>query len=355
MTKIAIITDTHFGVQDSSQMVHDANEKFFGEVFFPKIDQLGIETVLHLGDLTHKRQSISFWTAHNMRCTFFHPLADRRLHLYGVVGNHDSYYRDTLQVNSWRELAGWLPRIHVIEFPTETTIGDCRFLLLPYSTKENQGAIQGAMAATSARVAAGHLDIQGFLYRKGVLSEKGFRAGEFSRFELVLSGHYHKKQTKGNITYLGSHSQQDWSDFGDERGFHVLDTSSLELEFVPNPYNLYEAFVYDDVGFEDFGLLPGDYEKYRGKHVKVIVKNKENPFLFDSIIGQLEKGGPAGVQIVDDHKNANLVTDEEVLEGTEDTITAIKKYVEGVETQADKARVESLVLDLYNEALNLES
>ena len=49
--KVALITDTHFGVRKGSQVFHDYFEKFYNEVFFPALDEHGIDTVIHLGEI----------------------------------------------------------------------------------------------------------------------------------------------------------------------------------------------------------------------------------------------------------------------------------------------------------------
>jgi DNA repair exonuclease SbcCD nuclease subunit len=52
----------------------------------------------------------------------------------------------------------------------------------------------------------------------------------FLKFELVMSGHFHTKSQKGNITYLGNTYQMYWNDYADQRGFHIFDTDTLKLE-----------------------------------------------------------------------------------------------------------------------------
>jgi hypothetical protein len=55
--------------------------------------------------------------------------------------------------------------------------------------------------------------------------------------------------------------------------------------------------------------------------------------------------------IVDDHKHMDLLSDEE-LEGVEDTLTILQKYVDGLEIQGEKNHLTELVTSLYNEALD---
>jgi hypothetical protein len=48
--KVALITDTHFGARKGNQTFHDYFEKFYNEIFFPTLDERGIDTLVHLGD-----------------------------------------------------------------------------------------------------------------------------------------------------------------------------------------------------------------------------------------------------------------------------------------------------------------
>ena len=97
-----------------------------------------------------------------------------------------------------------------------------------------------------APIVLGHLELVGFEMFRGSVSTHGDSPDLFGRFDLVCSGHYHHKSDTGNIHYLGSHSQFTWSDYGDDRGFHILDTETKELEFVKNPYEMFAKVWYDD-------------------------------------------------------------------------------------------------------------
>src|SRR5580704_5434111 len=88
------------------------------------------------------------------------------------------------------------------------------------------------------------------MYRGQVMGEDGMSPALFDKFDVVASGHFHHKSTKGNINYLGSHGEFTWSDYNDERGFHIFDTETRELEFIPNPYRMFEKVHYSDDGWD---------------------------------------------------------------------------------------------------------
>ena len=93
--KIALITDTHFGARNDSLAFNDHFYKFWREVFFPYIDKHGIDTVIHLGDVMDRRKFISYKIAKDFREQFIKPIVDRNIDMHMIVGNHDTYYRNT--------------------------------------------------------------------------------------------------------------------------------------------------------------------------------------------------------------------------------------------------------------------
>jgi DNA repair exonuclease SbcCD nuclease subunit len=54
--KVAIITDQHFGARNDSNVFLDFFQKFYDNVFFPKLIEEKIDTVLILGDTFDRRK-----------------------------------------------------------------------------------------------------------------------------------------------------------------------------------------------------------------------------------------------------------------------------------------------------------
>ena len=142
-------------------------------------------------------------------------------------------------------------------------------------------------------------------------------------------------------------------DYQDEKGFHIFDTETRELTRVVNPYNMFYKLWYDDqeMDFEDIAKI--DFDQYKDSFVKVIIKNKTNPYLFDSYIERLEKNELINLQIVEDHLNLDLEDTDDIINEAEDTVTILDKYVDSLEISADKDKVKTLMRELYNEALSI--
>jgi hypothetical protein len=190
------------------------------------------------------------------------------------------------------------------------------------------------------------------MYR-GSYADGGFESDIFEKFEIVCSGHFHHKSTRGNINYLGAPYEMTWSDYDDDRGFHIFDTETRELTFIKNPFTIFEKIYYRDDDWTIDNITNFDSEQYRGKYVKLIIENKTNPYLFGLLIDDLEKHGPANLQILEDYFALNPEDDESVNE-TEDTMTILKKVVEQLDVQVDKKSLDNFLGKLYTEAMAIE-
>ena len=93
--KIALITDTHWGVRNDQLAFLDNNKKFLDDIFFPYLDAHSIDTVIHLGDLVDRRKYLNINTAKRLRDDFIRPLHRREIRPYLIIGNHDTYYKNT--------------------------------------------------------------------------------------------------------------------------------------------------------------------------------------------------------------------------------------------------------------------
>ena len=232
--KVAILTDTHFGVRKGSQILHDYFEKFYRDTFFPAIDAAGIDTVIHLGDVFDVRKGIDYWSLDWAKRVFFDPLFERGIKLHVIVGNHDIFYKQSLKINApGLNLAEYTNVITYAE-PQTIRIKDTDIFMVPWICEDNAQEFTTQRDNSKAKVAMGHLELAGFYANKDYQCQHGTDAKVFSQFDTVFSGHFHKKSTAGNITYLGNTYQLYWNDEGETRGFHIYDLKSGDLEFIEN-------------------------------------------------------------------------------------------------------------------------
>jgi len=352
--KLALITDTHWGIRNDSQVFYEYFKTFLDEVFFKTIDEHNIRHVIHLGDLVDRRKYVNFLTLHRLRHDFLDKLEQRRVFTSIIAGNHDVYYKNTNSVNALRELVeGKYKFINIFDSPNTVQYVDTPILLLPWICEENYDEAMNAIKTTEAQIVMGHLELNGFEMFRGSISDHGMDHKLFDRFDVVCSGHYHHKSDTGNIHYLGAFAEYTWSDFDDPRGFHIFDTETRELTFIRNPYKMFQKIWYDDTGKTVEEVLDAELD-VRNKMVKVIVKNKSNPYYFDLFIDKIEKAGVIDLQVVEDHLNLDLIDDEEFMDTAEDTLTVCRKYISQVNFTVDNKKLERVITNLYTEALQIE-
>jgi DNA repair exonuclease SbcCD nuclease subunit len=353
--KIALITDTHWGVRNDNASFHDNSKKFLDDVFFPRLNADGINHVIHLGDIVDRRKYVNFLTAKRLREDFLVPLENNKITLDIIAGNHDVYYKNTNEVNALEEIInGRYYNINIYTEATTVTQEDSTpILYVPWINDQNRAATLKEIYDTKSQIVLGHLELEGFQMYRGSMASHGDSPDLFGRFDLVCSGHYHHKSTSGNIHYLGSHSQFTWSDHGDERGFHILDTETKELEFVANPYEMFAKVWYDD---KTTSKDPDDIDvnKLKDKFVKVIVSNKTDLYKFDKFIERIEKIGVIDLQVVEDHLNLNLEDDQDIVNEAESTVEIFKKYIDQIDVSINKKKLENTIVGLYNEALTVQ-
>jgi len=352
--KLILLGDCHIGARSDNLAFHDYFQKFFSQVLFPYMEKEQITHIIQLGDLFDKRQSINFVSLHRGRQYFFDPLRDKGLTMDVFVGNHDTAYRSTNEVNSPHLLLGEYNNIQTFSEPVTMRYDDIDIALLPWVNSSNYASSMEFIQSTPAPILLGHLEIAGFEMYRGTIIDHGLPMETFHKFDLVCSGHYHHRSTRANITYCGTPYQITWSDFDDPRGFHVFDTTTRSLEFVLNPYRMFHKIFYNDSSKTMEQVVDRDYSMYSGTYVKVVVQQKTNPYWFDLFIDKLEKSGTVDVQVVDDHLNLNLDDDNEILQEAEDTLTILRKVVDGVESPVPKSRLEDFLINLYREAQHHE-
>ncbi len=353
--KIALLGDTHFGARNDNSAFHDYFEKFYSNVFFPYLKENDISTIVQFGDLFDRRKYINFSTLSRSRKYFFDPLAERGLHMHVFVGNHDTFYKNTNEINSPELLLNDYTNINVYSDPCDIIIDGTKITLLPWVCTGNYERCMNHMNETDAQILFGHLELAGFEMHRGAINDHGqFDLSTLQKFDVVCSGHFHHKSSRGNIHYLGTPYEMSWSDYNDPRGFHIFDTNTRELEFIRNPHMMFNKIHYDDIDKQFDDILDVDFGDYHNSFVKLIVRNKTNPYWFDLFVDKLEKAGVVDLQVVEDHLNLNLEDDSDIIDEAEDTLTILRKVVDGIDTNVSKKDLDSFLTTLYTEAMNVE-
>ena len=213
--KLAVFTDIHFGLKSNSKLHNDDCEEFV-DWYIELAKKHGCETGLFCGDWHHNRNSVNITTMDaSIRC--LEKLGKAFDNFYFFPGNHDLYYKDSRDIQSV-EFGRFIPGITMVNKITK--IGDT--ILVPWLI-DNEWKKVGNM---ECKYMFGHFELPNFFMNAMVeMPDTGeLRASDFKKQEYVFSGHFHKRQTKGNVTYMGNAFPHNYADaWDDERGMMTLE------------------------------------------------------------------------------------------------------------------------------------
>lgn len=346
--KVALITDTHYGFKKGNQDFHDYFMRFYNDIFFPTLQKQKIKHVIHLGDVFDVRRNIDFWSLNWAKQNIFDTLETMGITCDLMVGNHDAFYKNTLEINSLECLLQEYSNLRVYSQPTEVEVDGTKLVYLPWICPDNEEETVKLLEETSAKVVLGHLELEGFRTNPTYVCNHGRKTDEFDKFDLVMSGHFHTKSKKGNVQYLGNSYQMYWNDYADKRGFHIFDTDTLKLTYIQNPYEMFHKIFYDDTENDYYDL---DLEQYKDTVVKLVVENKTDYTSFDYLVNCLQDL-VLDLKIVEDFSAESQDADDIELEH-EDTLTILEKYIDELNTNLDSSRLKQIMKSLYVEALEV--
>jgi len=349
--EIALITDTHFGARNDNQNFNEFFYKFYENIFFPTLKERGITTCVHLGDVMDRRKFVSYKIATDFRKRFINVFQQMGIDLHIIIGNHDTYYKNTNEVNAMEELVGQ-DRFKIYTGPEVVDFDGVPIQFIPWINSGNYTESMSALSKSQSQIVMGHLEVNGFEMYKGFKADGSYDKDLFKRFDIVMSGHFHHKSDDGQIYYLGTPYELYWNDFDDPKGFHIFDTETRELERIVNSHIIFEKIYYDD-SIKDYSKE--DVSKYKDKYVKLIVVNKKDLYQFDLYTDRLLKADAFEVKIIEDFSelDADNVSDD-IVENTEDTMTLLEKYIDELDVTLDKVRLKNKMRQLYTEAQDLE-
>jgi DNA repair exonuclease SbcCD nuclease subunit len=230
MSKVALISDIHFGARKNNTSFLESMLNFFKNEFIPHLNKNDITDIYILGDFFDSREAINVKVKDSIHSLFKNDLKDFNITM--LLGNHDIFYRNTLDVNSLKFI-GEFDNVTIIDKPTGKMIGDKNVLLVPWQIDDSILSSD----VSEYDVCFGHFDINGFYLNKTTIFEGGFSPSFFfDNFKMTFSGHFHlyDEQSIGDskIIYLGSPYHLNRSDIDTDKGFIILDTDNLTYERV---------------------------------------------------------------------------------------------------------------------------
>ena len=343
--KIAIITDQHLDGRKGSLPFWNYWQKFYDEIFFPTLEKEGITTVFDLGDTFDNRKSVDFNTLNRIKYNYFDRLKKYEVHM--LLGNHCTYYKNTNKINSPELLLENYSNIKIYTEPETIFVGGKEFLMMPWINSENKEECT-KLIKKGGEIMCSHMEVDGFEVTPGMHFEGGYSVSDFKNFNRVWSGHFHHRSKRGNVQYLGNPYQMFWNDYKSSRGFHIYDTETDRLRFYKNPFEIFEKIFYDDAN-HDYNKL--DVSTYKDKFIKIIVDEKRNYQMFETLVDRLYNIGAHDVKIVEILVDSDDIDDVHL--ETKDTMTLLNEYIDEVEIAVDKSNLKTLMRSLYIESCNV--
>lgn len=344
MSKLAILGDTHFGAGGANVIQHDYMKKFFKD-FFQYVDDNNIKTILQLGDLFDVRKHINTWSLNYFREVFLKQVIQRDLKVIVLLGNHDIFYRESLQISSVEEVLCPYPEwFTIIKEPTEMELEGLSFLLVPWVCKENLDTVQSVLAKSESKYCAGHFEFNGFELFRGQLAKTHYDHAEYKKFDRVFSGHYHHMSSKDNIIYTGTPYELTWQDCATTKGFFVIDANSIEM--IETQHTLYSAF-----SLSEYQEIPNNI--IQDKHVKLTIDIELTPKKRDAIVESIYSMKPYSLKIIEQKIDVSE-TKEISYNDIASVPDVIKDYVENitVDQSLDKTVLSDVLIQLFVEAGN---
>jgi DNA repair exonuclease SbcCD nuclease subunit len=212
--KVAAMTDIHFGLKSNST-IHLKDCEEFVDWFIDQAQKNNCETGIFLGDWSHNRNNLNLFTLDtSIRC--LEKLGAAFDQFFWFPGNHDLFYKDRREIHS-SAFGRHIPGVTVVD--NITTIDDVT--LVPWLVGEEWRTID----RTKSRYMFGHFELPLFYMNAMVqMPDHGeLQDGNFVNQELVFSGHFHKRQSRNKIHYIGNAFPHNYSDsWDDDRGMMIL-------------------------------------------------------------------------------------------------------------------------------------
>ena len=213
--KAACFTDIHFGLKSGSR-THNQDCEDFVSWFCATAKAQGCETAIFLGDWHHNRSTTDVSTM-NYTVSNLEKLSQSFEKVYFILGNHDLFYKDKREINSVEFMRLFPNIVPIRELFTE---GDVT--IMPWLIGDEWTTVK----QLKSRYIFGHLELPHFYMNAMVqMPDHGqLQTGHFQHQELVFTGHFHKRQQKGNVVYIGNAFPHNYADAGDDdRGMMIMD------------------------------------------------------------------------------------------------------------------------------------
>ena len=336
--KILVFTDLHIHPhKKSSERLEDCLNALTWA--FETAKKRKISNMVFLGDLFHDRQKIDVLAYQKTFEVMHKYLSEGKTNLYLLLGNHDLWHYQRLDVSSVNPLKT-LPGVTVISEPCVKEISggteDFHMGFLPYTHNppEDLKKVESEWASKanvdSKRILGGHIAVDGAVWnvRYNTLSEVTVehegdmvRVGPeiFKGWDRTFLGHYHAAQKLNDrVEYIGSPLQLSFGEADQEKHLVVYDTLEDSLEYVVNDFSPRHLILSED----DL-----DEARLEGNFIRLEVEDITGRHMAELRQKLVEERGVSALEIKQRHKDeSHVIDDAKSILSNEGEM--IEKYVE---------------------------
>ena len=341
--KICCISDIHVGVHQNSAMWLDITVSW-AKWLRAELRKKRITDIMISGDLFHYRDEISVNTIQVVTeiLTLW-----KEFNIVMLVGNHDSYYKDRIDVNSLSILAGW-DNITVYSKPEQIEHGSKKIMFCPWGTRPEE--------MKPSDIIFGHFEIRSFKMNQHKVCTDGISSKELLKYApLIITGHFHLRELRqykdGEILYLGNPYQMDFGDVESSKGYYILDIHSSSYKFYENKISPKHKKIRLSELVKHSGITPDVEQMFRNNIVKFIIDRHIAPDEIDLLLSKFSDLKPVSIN-TDYEINFNTFGLEETndvdISGV-DIPQAIQEFVNMLNIK-NKDDVVKITLDLYNKS-----
>ena len=328
--KAIFFTDIHFGLKSNSR-THNQDCLDFVEFVIKTGKEQNCETCVFLGDWHNNRASLQIGTL-NYSVQAIDKLSAAFDQIIFIPGNHDEHYRDTREMNS----VVWAKKYENLRlFDEITTVDDV--CITPWLVGDEHKKIK----KVEAKYMFGHFELPSFYMNAMVqMPDVGDLRRDDLKCETVFTGHFHKRQTNKNITYIGNAFPHNYADVGDDdRGCMILDWGKDPV-YIPWPdAPKYRKFRLSEILEDTDRLLLSNM--YCRVEIDVDISYEEATFIKEQFIPQYNLRELSLIQRTDLEEHAQSFDGEVNFESVDSIVTSHLTQLETA--QYDR----QLMLDIY--------
>ena len=272
--KAACFTDLHVGLKSNS-LQHNTDCINFVDWFIEKAKKENCDTCFFLGDWHHHRATVNIQSL-SVSIQLLEKLSNAFNQVFMIPGNHDLYYRDRRDIHSV-EWAKHLPNVTIVNdwfSKDDVTIA-------PWLVQDDHKKI----SKLNGKYLFGHFELPTFLMNAMIKmpDHGGIKQENMVGFEKVFSGHFHKRQARGNVWYIGNAFPHNYADAGDDaRGMMILEWDKEPAFYSWPRQPLFRVYNLSDVLENPEGLLLID--SHVRVHLDIDISYEEANFLRETLI-----------------------------------------------------------------------